>query len=134
MRALEQEGPDTSQTTEGLPAVYRKQGRDDESEKLDGKLEASASEHGTVRLWDSATGPARGTLTGHSSAVNVVAFSPKGNPLRKRYSWESDLDTNSMVQSSSRYSIMTAIFSWLLSWFSKRPPSVTIYGKSVHPH
>jgi hypothetical protein len=50
MRALEQEDLDTSRTTEGLPAVYRKQDRNDEAEKLDGTLEASASEDGTVRL------------------------------------------------------------------------------------
>jgi hypothetical protein len=50
MRALEQEDLDTSRTTESLPAVYRKQDRDDEAEKLDGTLEASASEDGTVRL------------------------------------------------------------------------------------
>jgi WD40 repeat protein len=74
MRALEQEDLDTIRTTEGLPAVYRKQSRDDEAEKLDGKLEASASEDGAVRLWDSATGPARGTLTGHSNAVNVESL------------------------------------------------------------
>jgi hypothetical protein len=54
MRALEQKDLGTSRTTEGLPAVYRKQGRDDEAEKLDGKLGALASEDGTVRLWDGA--------------------------------------------------------------------------------
>lgn len=71
MRALEQEDLDTSRTTEGLPAVYRKQGQDDEAEKLDGKLEASASEDGAVRLWDSATGPAGGTLR----AIQVQSMS-----------------------------------------------------------
>jgi WD40 repeat protein len=32
----------------------------------------------TVRLWDVATGAARGTLKGHSGGVNAVTFSPDG--------------------------------------------------------
>lgn len=83
MRALEQEDLDTSRTTEGLPAVYRKQGRNDEAEKLDGKLEASASEDGTVRLWDSATGPARGTLTGPFECSQRRGLLAEGQPALK---------------------------------------------------
>jgi len=44
----------------------------------DGKLVASASDDETVRLWDSATGAARGTLESHSNWVMDVAFSPDG--------------------------------------------------------
>ena len=48
------------------------------SSSLDGKVVASASGGKTVRLWDAATGAARGTLEGHKDHVNVVAFSPDG--------------------------------------------------------
>ena len=39
---------------------------------------ASASDDGTVRLWDTSTGTARQTLEGHSDPVSAVAFSPDG--------------------------------------------------------
>jgi WD40 repeat protein len=42
----------------------------------DGKLVASGSSDHTVRLWDPATGAARGTLYSHSGGVSAVIFSP----------------------------------------------------------
>ena len=53
----------------------------------DGRLVASASWDGTVRLWDSATGATHRTLEGHSDAVFGVAFSPDGR-LVASASWD----------------------------------------------
>ena len=44
----------------------------------DGKLVASASRDGTIRLWDAATGAAIQTLKGHTDWVRAVVFLPDG--------------------------------------------------------
>lgn len=46
-----------------------------------GNTLASASEDGTIRLWDVATGTHKHTLTGHDDRISSIVFSPDGKIL-----------------------------------------------------
>src|SRR5262249_41756348 len=47
----------------------------------DGRTVATGGQDGTARLWDAATGAARGQLLGHPGPVLAVCFSPDGRSL-----------------------------------------------------
>jgi WD40 repeat protein len=47
----------------------------------DGKTFVSASEDGTLKLWDAETGKEMRTFTGHKAPINSCAFSPDGTRL-----------------------------------------------------
>ena len=53
----------------------------------DGKTLASASEDGTVQLWEVSTGQLKDSLKGHTTFVLSVAFSPDGKTLASGGGW-----------------------------------------------
>src|SRR5262249_53826320 len=58
----------------------------------DGRMLASASYDGTLKLWDMTTGKERATLKGHRGCVGSVAFSPDGKTLASAIMGSPDAD------------------------------------------
>ena len=72
-RYVDIEGGGPQQTYEGAGAQLQT-----DAVSPDGKLLAAAGEHGTVVLFDVASGVIRQRLEGHAGVVSALAFDPKG--------------------------------------------------------
>ncbi|KAJ5536376.1 hypothetical protein N7513_009562 [Penicillium frequentans] len=90
----------------------------------DGARLASASDDGTVRLWDAATGALQQTLEGHSDSVMSVAFSPDGAWLASASNdeivlWNAATGTLQLILKGHSDIVMSVAFSpdgaWLAS-------------------
>src|SRR5207237_1054321 len=83
----------------------------------DGKRLASASQDGTVKVWDSATGRELLTFGGHADRVNAVAFSPDGKLLasaggdRIARLWDADSGAAKLAQQVHTTSVYQIVFS-----------------------
>lgn len=105
--------------TDRLVSVFRGHTEDIQSIDYspDGKLIATASSDGSVRIWDAATGALRNTFLGHNEAVYSARFSPSGNEIfsvgRDNFGrlWRV-ADGNEIRAPLSSDKTMVASFSW----------------------
>ncbi len=90
----------------------------------DGKTFVSASQDGTLKLWDAETGKEMRTLTGHKDSVNSCAYSPDGTRLVSA----SDDHTLKLWDAASGQCLKTLQLPWIPFFvtFSPRHPHLAV--------